>query len=481
MLWQLNSPSTGTFYLTIGDYWLGREPDCDLFVDEDGVSRQHASLHGSRDGLAVQDQGSTNGVSVNGERIAGAAWLTNGDEVSFGDDALFSVVKLEPAADEPMLVVVQPGLGLWCLEPGEYTVGRSPDADITLDHPDVSRIHCTISFDGERFEVRDNDSSNGLHDTEGPVPAKASSESFTLWLGPCPLFLARCGELAKHNQPNFATSHTPAAPAATRHTPADDAMPLSGWLLIGMVAAILIGGAVYILGDGFGSLPRQVAEEEAEERRSSVAEQRARRTAAVVAGNTEMRSRLRELSRKSGEVRDFFRPVNNYLNQIASDLDRVTTSAFTRRLVAGTRLETLSRNLNELAGNTQAMVRDVNAFPEDLGALDNALARYQRNSSRSNLAALSGPARRTISRSERIEGALNNVGGALDATSDQLLNLASQASGWPMSSGLVSSARDSARLLDNGNQMLDEYRLGLVRYIRDVRKLEREAANVNTR
>lgn len=480
MLWQLESPASGTLYLTIGDYWLGRDSDCDLFVDEDGVSRQHASLHCSPDGLVVQDQGTTNGVFVNGEQIEGSRPLVGGDRVCFGQDAEFSVAELEPTSDGPTLAVVQPNLGQWCLEPGQYTVGRSPDADITLDHPDVSRIHCVIDFDGERFEIRDNDSSNGLYDSEEAIRKKSSRRAACVWLGPCGLFLARYRSPVESPSPVAESGHRAGPPAAHRSRP-EPGMSADSWAAIVIAAIILIGGGVFVAYEN-GAFPSRKTERVQEaDKRPSAAEQRARQAAAVVAGNTEMRARLRELSRKSTEMRDFFRPVSNYLTQVAEDMDRLTGSAFTRRLLEGTKLGSFSSKLNELARNTRTMVRDINAFPENLGALDNALARYQRDSSRANLVALSQPAKRTISQSERIERALNNVGGALGYTIEQLRSLAAQASRWPMSGGLVSSAQDTARLLSNGKGMLDEYRQGLANYIRDVRRLEREAAQVSAR
>jgi len=480
MLWQLESPASGILYLTVGDYWLGRDSDCDLFVDAEGVSRQHASLHCSRDGLVVQDQGSTNGVFVNGERIEGSAQLASGDSICFGQDAAFSVVGLEPTSDGPTLIVTQPNLGQWCLEPGRYTVGRSPDADITLDHPDVSRIHCIIDFDGERFEVRDNDSSNGLHDSEQAITSKTSRRAACVWLGPCGLFLARYRSSLESPSPVAQSGSLAGPPAAHRLKP-EPGMSTDAWLAIVIAVIILIGGGLFLAHENGVFSSRKIERVQDVEKPPSAAEQRARQTAAVVAGNTEMRSRLRKLSRQSAEIRDFYRPVNNYLSRIAGDLDRLTSSPFTSRLLAGTSLATLSNKLNLLAGDTRSLIRDVNSFPENLGALDNALARYQRDSSRANLAALSQPARRTITQSERIEKTLGSVISALDYTSTQLRTLAARAQGWPMSGGLVSSARDTARLLGNGRAMLDDYRGDLNGWLRDVRRLEQEAAQMSAR
>lgn len=63
---------------------LGRSPDADLVLDDDTVSRHHAVLRGDRDGLELEDLGSSNGTNINGNPMAGALSLLDGDLVTFG-------------------------------------------------------------------------------------------------------------------------------------------------------------------------------------------------------------------------------------------------------------------------------------------------------------------------------------------------------------------------------------------------------------
>jgi pSer/pThr/pTyr-binding forkhead associated (FHA) protein len=62
---------------------IGRSPDCEIFLDDVTVSRNHAVLL-VRDGhFFVEDQGSLNGTFVNRRRID-TAQLDDGDELQIG-------------------------------------------------------------------------------------------------------------------------------------------------------------------------------------------------------------------------------------------------------------------------------------------------------------------------------------------------------------------------------------------------------------
>jgi hypothetical protein len=62
---------------------IGRSPDCDIFLDDVTVSRNHAVLVEREGAFYVEDQGSLNGTFVNRHRIDSAR-LENGDEVQVG-------------------------------------------------------------------------------------------------------------------------------------------------------------------------------------------------------------------------------------------------------------------------------------------------------------------------------------------------------------------------------------------------------------
>lgn len=70
-------------YPIAGPIRVGRDSDCDIFLVDPSVSRNHATVEPVEGELLVRDTGSTNGTFVNGERIQLRS-LRRGDVVAFG-------------------------------------------------------------------------------------------------------------------------------------------------------------------------------------------------------------------------------------------------------------------------------------------------------------------------------------------------------------------------------------------------------------
>ncbi len=66
---------------------LGRDPSCDLVLNDPKCSRRHAVLEAGPDGIAVRDAGSANGIYVNGKKVE-RAQLGVGDTVRLGEVTL---------------------------------------------------------------------------------------------------------------------------------------------------------------------------------------------------------------------------------------------------------------------------------------------------------------------------------------------------------------------------------------------------------
>lgn len=65
-------------------YFIGRAKTCDLSFPHDELSRQHASFTRTWNGVVLRDQGSKNGILVNGNLVATTQRLSNGDEIEMG-------------------------------------------------------------------------------------------------------------------------------------------------------------------------------------------------------------------------------------------------------------------------------------------------------------------------------------------------------------------------------------------------------------
>jgi hypothetical protein len=72
---------------------IGRSRDCDIVLDDAGVSRRHAELRPETPASwTIEDLGSTNGVRVNGVAVAGPQELRAGDRIGMGStEMLFEV------------------------------------------------------------------------------------------------------------------------------------------------------------------------------------------------------------------------------------------------------------------------------------------------------------------------------------------------------------------------------------------------------
>lgn len=189
-------------------YSIGRKDGNTIRLTERNVSREHARIfkkasngsgsgpalpaHGQDDKQAfvLEDLTSYNGVFVNGLRITHAQDLAHGDLVQIGDyrivlqdESLLDVAQQTvseskqtiPQApnsraaallDRPhrlvMLAGPTPGAE-YPLDSERMSIGRAEDANISINHNSVSRLHCEVHALGDgRFEIVDKGSSNGV-------------------------------------------------------------------------------------------------------------------------------------------------------------------------------------------------------------------------------------------------------------------------------------------------------------------------------
>lgn len=87
-LMVLAGSNVGEMYKLDKPLILGRGQVADIRVSDEGISRQHARVRPSDDGVEVEDLESTNGTFVNGARISGRAFLKDGDKIQLGSTTI---------------------------------------------------------------------------------------------------------------------------------------------------------------------------------------------------------------------------------------------------------------------------------------------------------------------------------------------------------------------------------------------------------
>lgn len=90
------------FELGLGEFAIGRSPECQLSLDDPLVSRKHALLVVSPESVLIKDLGSRNGVVVNGTKIDTSRVLLDGDRIVIGSQEM--TIMARPAVASPQYV-----------------------------------------------------------------------------------------------------------------------------------------------------------------------------------------------------------------------------------------------------------------------------------------------------------------------------------------------------------------------------------------
>lgn len=174
---------------------IGRAQDNDIVINNLALSRRHAEVSCKNGRFSVCDLGSQNGVFVNSERIRAAKALSDSDTITLGtyhfvfsdhaeaDPDIRSARPrrvqevtqiegpedlLEPEESEedaPLLVLKYNDVELqrFALERDRSLIGRAKDCDVQIAERRLSRRHCEIIRDGDRFVLQDLGSQNGTY------------------------------------------------------------------------------------------------------------------------------------------------------------------------------------------------------------------------------------------------------------------------------------------------------------------------------
>ncbi len=172
--------------LTRSELRLGRSADCEIVIEDQGVSRVHARFLREGAGWAIEDLDSRNGTFVNDEPVRRRR-LAPGDRVRLGRDVVLELEAEPERGARGSARVGAPGRGRrgpWLsllrrvdleLCPTEataggaalpvkgavVTVGRDPASSIRLEHESISRLHARLDRRGGVLYVTDLKSRNG--------------------------------------------------------------------------------------------------------------------------------------------------------------------------------------------------------------------------------------------------------------------------------------------------------------------------------
>ncbi|MFG2710703.1 FHA domain-containing protein [Streptomyces goshikiensis] len=184
---------TGSTLMSPGrSYHVGRDPLCEICLDDARVSWHHAVLRPDGDHWTVEDEDSTNGTWADGHRVH--EWAVGvGSELRFGGERDAPRILLlgpeparAPAGDRPA-PVARPALTHTFRQPSGVRplpdrtaartvvrIGRALDNDLVIDDLAVSRRHAELrALDDGTYEIADLGSHNGTYLGGAPVERAA--------------------------------------------------------------------------------------------------------------------------------------------------------------------------------------------------------------------------------------------------------------------------------------------------------------------
>jgi pSer/pThr/pTyr-binding forkhead associated (FHA) protein len=154
---------------------IGRQEGNTIRLTERNVSRSHARLLKRNGSYIVEDLGSYNGVTVNGERIDEKAELDSGDQLGIGDYGLAfqsdviatanTMPSPKPKSQPPprLVVLSEPAAGAeFTLTKPALRIGRDERLDIWINHKSISHEHVEVQVTDGKVTVFDLQSANGM-------------------------------------------------------------------------------------------------------------------------------------------------------------------------------------------------------------------------------------------------------------------------------------------------------------------------------
>lgn len=151
---------TQTYPLNKNLITIGRADDNDIVIQSMIISRRHAVLRRVEDGYDLEVlAGALNTLTCQGQPVHTHRLLENGDVLRVDSDIPGNMVSI--TFTDPNKKVLSAPFGIQFGQKDSLTLGRSPENDVILDMPNVSRFHAQITRVGKRYYVTDLHSANG--------------------------------------------------------------------------------------------------------------------------------------------------------------------------------------------------------------------------------------------------------------------------------------------------------------------------------
>jgi pSer/pThr/pTyr-binding forkhead associated (FHA) protein len=160
-----------------GEVTIGRETDRRVVLPSPAVSRRHACILLEGEQATVIDEGSANGVLIDGVRIDAPTPVPPGARIDIAefrlqlerlpDEAVAQPGDAGEPGPEPLRLVAEGGPfdgRVFELPAGRVVLGRAADCALVFDDPSLSRKHCALQQTGAAaIELEDLNSSNGTY------------------------------------------------------------------------------------------------------------------------------------------------------------------------------------------------------------------------------------------------------------------------------------------------------------------------------
>jgi pSer/pThr/pTyr-binding forkhead associated (FHA) protein len=168
LLCRVRSGETRRYELPQDEAVIGRDPEAQVHIPVENVSRRHARIVWDGKQHWIEDLGSTNGTYVN-ERKVTREKLRHLNVIGLGTavDIVFVLRSAEPRTETRLgiahafLIRNAADALPYEIPIGEITLGRSVACNIASESPSVSKVHARFLRTAERLLVRDANSANG--------------------------------------------------------------------------------------------------------------------------------------------------------------------------------------------------------------------------------------------------------------------------------------------------------------------------------